>query len=219
MEEGIEKALITGAAGGLGVVLTEQCKASGMEVMALGRDQLDVTSHTSIKNVFEMEDFDLLICNAGLTCDSTLVKMSEFEWDQVMDVNLRGAFRCAREASRGMGKRGKGHIIFISSFSALHPPVGQANYASSKAALLGMMKSMAVELGARNIRVNTVVPGFLDTKMTKNLPDAVRERSRAKHTLGRFNTPQAVSDFILCLHHRMPHTSGQVFNLDSRILS
>jgi len=115
-------------------------------------------------------------------------------------------------------KRRLGHIIFISSFSALQPPVGQANYAAAKSALLGMVKSMAVELGGRNVRVNAILPGFLETKMTRGLAPEVQERSRLRHTLGRFNTVEAVSEFIVCLHQKMPHTSGQVFNLDSRVL-
>ena len=219
MPKDLGKVLITGAAGGLGSALTEQCIAAGMNVEALARDELDVTSYDSIKAAFEkVGELDLLICNAGLTLDNTLIKMSELEWNQVMDVNLRGAFRCAREASRGMLKRRTGHILFISSFSAIHPPIGQANYASAKAALLGMMKCMAVELGGRNVRVNAIVPGFLETKMTENLPAKVKEDSMARHALGRFNTPQAVAQFVDCLHHQMPHTSGQIFHLDSRIL-
>ncbi len=116
-----------------------------------------------------------------------------------------------------MAKRRSGHILFISSFSALHPPVGQANYSASKAALLGMMKSMAQELGRRNVRVNAVIPGFMETKMTAPLSDQIKQDVLNRHVLGRYNTPEAVAEFIVHLHQHMPHTSGQTFNLDSRI--
>lgn len=214
------KAVITGAKGGLGKTLTTKLQEQGIHTIALGRENLDVTSPESVKSAFNKAgDIDLLICSAGLTIDQPLIKMTECEWAQVMEVNLKGTFLCAREAARGMAKRRNGHIIFISSFSALHPPVGQVNYSSSKAALLGMMKSMAKELGSRNVRVNAIIPGFMETKMTSNLTGNIKSNILAKHTLGRLNTPETVAEFIFCLHQKMPHTSGQVFNLDSRILT
>ena len=136
----------------------------------------------------------------------------------MLDVNLKGAFLCAREVSRGMAKRRSGHILFISSFSALHPSVGQANYSAAKSALLGMMKSMAQELGRRNVRVNAVIPGFMETKMTASLDDKIKGAIRDRHVLGRYNTPEAVAGFVTYLHQYLPHTSGQVFNLDSRVI-
>lgn len=218
-EMNAQTAVITGAAGGLGQAITRSLKTAGLDVLAPGRDVLDVTSTASVKNCMrDAGEIDLLVCNAGATLDKPLVSMSESDWDQVMDVNLRGAFLCARDVSRNMMKRRSGHIIFISSFSALHPPVGQVNYAAAKSALLGMMKSMAQELGSRNVRVNAVLPGFLETKMTEGLSDEIKRATIARHSLGRLNTPEAVGDFITYLHQRMPHTSGQVFNLDSRVI-
>ena len=212
--------LITGAKGGLGKVLTEAFLQQNLHVTSPGHEELDVTSPESVKSTFKKAgDIDLLICNAGLTIDKSLAKMTEQDWNQVMEVNLRGAFLCAREASRSMVKQQNGHIIFISSFSALSPPAGQANYASAKAGLLGMMKSMAKELGPRNIRINAVIPGFMETAMTDQLSDKIKTAALNKHTLGHLNTPEAVAEFIICLHQKMPHTSGQVFNLDSRILA
>jgi len=193
--------------------------SGGMEVWAPGRESLDVSQSEHVQSYFsEVGDVDLLVCNAGVTADKPLLRMTVEDWDQVMQVNLKGAFRCAREVSRGMVKRRSGHIVLISSFSAIHPPIGQANYAASKAAMLGMMKSMARELGPRNVRVNAILPGFLQTRMTEELENVVKEAARDNHVLGRFNTPQVVADFVNFLHHQMPHTSGQVFNLDSRIL-
>ena len=218
-ELGREKALVTGGQGGLGQALESSLQEAGMDVLALGRDELDVTCPESVKLAFQAAgEIDLLVVNAGLTIDKPLMKMTEPDWAQVLEVNLRGAFLCAREVSRGMMKQRSGHIIFISSFSALQPPAGQVNYAAAKSALLGMMKSMASELGSRNIRVNAIVPGFLETKMTQGLSDQIQSKALGRHVLQRFNTVEAVAGFISFMHQKMPHTSGQVFNLDSRIL-
>ncbi len=212
------KVVVTGAAGGLGQAITSSCGGKGGEVLSPGKDELDVSSPSSVKLFFEsIDDVELLVCNAGITIDKTIAKMTEEDWSRVIDVNLKGAFLCAREVSRAMAKRRSGHILFISSFSALHPPVGQANYSASKAALLGMMKSMAQELGRRNVRVNAVIPGFMETKMTAPLSDQIKQDVLNRHVLGRYNTPEAVAEFIVHLHQHMPHTSGQTFNLDSRI--
>lgn len=213
------KAIVTGAAGGLGQAITHSLRGAEMEVLAPGKEELDVTSPDCVKVFFEsIEDADLLVCNAGMTIDKTIARMAEQDWSRVLDVNLKGAFLCAREVSRGMAKRRSGHILFISSFSALHPPVGQVNYSSAKSALLGMMKSMAQELGRRNVRVNAVIPGFMETKMTAALDDEIKGGIRDRHVLGRYNTPEAVAGFIAYLHQHLPHTSGQVFNLDSRVI-
>ena len=111
----------------------------------------------------------------------------------------------------------RGHLVFISSYSALHPPLGQAAYAAAKAGLLGLAKSLARELGPAGIRVNTILPGLLDTPMTAALPEERREQVRRDHLLDRFNTAEAAAQFLVHLHDRLPHTSGQVFQLDSRI--
>ncbi len=213
------KAVITGAEGCLGRALSASLVSAGMEVMAPGRGELDVSDSGKVKAYFSgIGEVDLLVCNAGETADKPLLRMTAEDWDRLMEVNLKGSFRCSREVSRGMVKRRGGHIVLISSFSAIHPPIGQANYAASKAAMLGLMKSMARELGPRNVRVNAILPGFLETRMTEGLSDSVKDAARAGHVLGRFNTPQVVADFVNFLHHQMPNTSGQVFNLDSRIL-
>jgi len=213
------KAVVTGAAGGLGKTIVEGLRTADIEVLAPGKDQLDVTSLDSVQDfIGAAGDIDLLVCNAGVIIDKTLSRMTEQDWSAVMDVNLRGAFLCAREVARGMAKRRAGHILFISSFSALHPPLGQVNYSSAKSALLGMMKSMAQELGRRNVRVNAIIPGFLETKMTAGLSDEIKQVICDRHVLGRYNTAQSVAGFVSYLHQHLPHTSGQIFNLDSRIL-
>lgn len=213
------KALITGGQGALAQALSGCLTTAGMEVSFPGKDALDVCDEASVAAYFSgLENLDLLVCNAGITDDHLLLKMNEESWDSVMDTNLRGAFLVAKAAAKIMMKQRRGHIVFISSYSAFHPPAGQANYAASKAALVGLAKSLAQELGSRNIRVNVVVPGFMETKMTRDLADEVCEVTREKHTLSEFNTVEATGKFLRCLHVDMEHTSGQVFNLDSRIL-
>jgi 3-oxoacyl-[acyl-carrier protein] reductase len=217
--EDMGKALITGGYGGLAQALNRCLISAGMEVSFPGKNELDVRDEESVGKYFSgLENLDLLVCNAGITDDHLLLKMTEESWDTVMDTNLKGAFLVAKAAAKIMMKQRRGHIVFISSYSAFHPPVGQANYAASKAALVGLAKSLAQELGSRNIRVNVLVPGFMETKMTRDLAEEVRDAARQKHTLSEFNTVEATGKFLRCLHLEMEHTSGQVFNLDSRIL-
>lgn len=209
--------IITGGEGGLGRVLAAAFTEAGHEVLAPGRGALDVSDTTAVKDFFKDRAVDLLICNAGLTRDALLGKLPEEDWDVVMESNLRGAARCATAASRKMIRERTGHIVFISSHSAIHPPAGQAAYAAAKAALIGLTMSLAKELGPAGIRVNAVLPGFLETRMTEGLSEERREQVRAEHVLGRFNTAEAVGRFLVTLHDKMPHTSGQVFRLDSRV--
>jgi 3-oxoacyl-[acyl-carrier protein] reductase len=188
-------------------------------VHAPGRSALDVSDSESVNAYFKVLDgVDLLICNAGITMDGLLSKMTEDAWDVSMEVNLKGAFRCARAVSKGMLKQRSGHVVFVSSYSAVHPPMGQANYAAAKAGLEGMCKSLAAEWGARGVRVNLILPGFMATKMTRDLAERVQESAREKHVLGSFNTPEKVAQFVHFLDSEMQFTSGQLFNLDSRIL-
>lgn len=142
--------------------------------------------------------------------------MSEGDFARVLDVNLTGAFRTARSALKLMSRKHSGHIVFVGSFSAFSGPIGQASYAASKAGLIALAQSLAREYGARGIRVNCVLPGFMKTKMTAHLSDEHLARFKQAHALGRFNTPLEVARFIRFLDLEMPHTSAQVFSLDSR---
>ena len=209
--------VITGGKGGLGRKLAAAFADAGHEVLAPGRSELDVADGAAVKEYFKAREVELLICNAGLTRDTLLGKLAEEDWDKVMAVNLRGAALCAAAASRGMIRARSGHIVFISSHSAIHPPPGQAAYAAAKAGLIGLGKSLAKELGPAGVRVNMVLPGFLETPMTSGLSEERQEHVRREHVLERFNTAEAVAQFLVTLHERMPHTSGQVFRLDSRI--
>jgi 3-oxoacyl-[acyl-carrier protein] reductase len=209
--------VITGGEGGLGRALAAAFDAAGHPVLHPGHRELDVTDERAVRDFFRDHPAELLVCNAGLTRDAPLARLGEAAWDEVMAVNLRGAAACAAAAARGMLRARRGHLVFISSFSALHPPGGQAAYAAAKAGLLGLAKSLARELGPAGIRVNTILPGFLDTPMTAGLSGERRAQVRRDHVLDRFNTPEAVAAFLVHLHDHLPHTSGQVFQLDSRI--
>jgi 3-oxoacyl-[acyl-carrier protein] reductase len=178
---------------------------------------MDVADASSVAAWFAAREVpELLVCAAGVTRDGPLARMTEAEWDEVVAVNLSGAARCARAVVKGMCRRKSGHIVFISSHSALHPPVGQAAYAAAKAGLLGLAKSLARESGGFGVRVNAVLPGFLETRMTLGVPAGRRGEVLAEHVLGRFNGVAEVAGFVHFLHESLPHTSGQAFALDSR---
>jgi len=212
-------ALITGGAGDLAQAIAAALQSAGFSVLAPGRDELDVTSSASVRRYFAaLPGLDLLINNAGVCRDVSLAKMTETDFDHVVDVNLKGAFLVSQAALKLMSKQRHGHIINIGSYSALSGPAGQANYAAAKAGLIGLTQSIAQEYGARNIRANCILPGFLETKMTRHLlEDAARKKHLlSQHTLGRLNTAQDVARFIVFLHS-LESVSGQVFQLDSRV--
>jgi 3-oxoacyl-[acyl-carrier protein] reductase len=160
---------------------------------------------------------DVLINNAGLTKDGLLVRMSEQDWDDVLDTNLKGPFHCMRSVSEVMMKQGAGHIINIASIVGVQGREGQANYSASKSGLIGLTKAAAREWGPYNIKVNAVLPGYLPTDMGGAASDAVRERVVKENALGRVSDPAEVAEFI-CRLSLMHNVSGQVFNLDSRVL-
>jgi 3-oxoacyl-[acyl-carrier protein] reductase len=209
--------VITGGTGGLGRAISTAFHGAETAVESLGKQHLDLREISGISRYFENRPVDLLICAAGITCDAPLSRLDESSWDEVFAVNYKSAVACARAVLPQMRKQRAGHIVFISSFSALHPPIGQVAYATAKAALLGLTASLAQENGDANIRVNAILPGFLETRMTENVTEKRRAEILAAHSLNRFNTPEAVARFIYFLHHSLPHTSGQTFQLDSRI--
>ena len=210
-------ALITGGEGDLAQAVRTHLEADGWLVHAPGKAVLEVASTPSVTAYFAtLERLDLLVNNAGLVDDALTATMTSTQWENVLSVNLDGAFRCCRAALKMMVKQRSGHIINIGSFSALSGPVGQANYAAAKAGLLGLTKSLALEYGQRNIRCNCVLPGFLETKMTRALLEKRRPEILATHALGRLNSIADAARFIAQLDS-FPHLSGQVFQLDSRV--
>ena len=160
---------------------------------------------------------DVLVNNAGITNDGLILRMKEQSWEDVMDTNLTGAFHATRAASKIMSKQAEGHIINISSLVGAQGREGQANYSASKAGLIGLTKSCAVELGRYNIKVNAVLPGYIPTEMSGDISSDVRERILRENALQRVSDPREAAEFIYRLS-LMNNVSGQVFNLDSRIV-
>ncbi|GAA5145896.1 3-oxoacyl-[acyl-carrier-protein] reductase [Prosthecobacter algae] len=210
-------ALITGGAGDLAQAIRAELEAQGWQVHAPSRAQMDVTDKAQVQAVMgSLPRLDLLIHNAGFLRDASLLKMTERDFHEVLQVHLKGAFLTAQAALKIMVKQRQGHIVTIGSFSALSAPAGQANYAAAKAGLIALTQSLAAEYGPRNIRANCVLPGFLETKMSQPLLEKQRPQIEAAHALGRLNTPQEAARYIAFLH-TMENVSGQVFQLDSRV--
>ncbi len=203
----------------------EPAEAVGREVEALGRRclvrQADVSQSDQAEELIgavvdELGSLYALINNAGITRDNLLMRMKEEDWDAVMQVNLKGAFNCARAAVRPMLKARAGRIISITSVVGLQGNAGQANYAASKAGLIGLTKSMARELASRSITVNAVAPGLVpDTGMTDELPADVVEGMLAQVPLGRPGTPDDVAHAVAFLAaEEAAYITGQVLSVD-----
>lgn len=212
----VKHLVITGGRGGLGRAVIQAFSTPDWQVCAPSREELDLLDQGSIRSVLGSVPADLLVCAAGTIRDAPLARMDAPMWAEVFSVNFTAAAACAAAVLPGMIGRGRGHIVFMSSHSALHPPVGQAAYATAKAALLGLTEDLARKNGCHGIRVNAILPGFLETRMTSTVSAHRKAAVLADHTLGRFNTPARVAKFIRFLHEQLPETSGQVFQLDSR---
>ncbi len=193
--------------------------ASGGEALILRADVREpVAVEAMVERVRDVwGGIDVLVNNAGIIRDGIALRMSESDWDSVLDTNLRGAFLCVRAVSRIMAERRSGAVISISSISGVQGREGQANYSAAKAGLIGLTKAVARELGSRNIRVNAVLPGYLETEMGRELSQAIVAKIGKENVLGRSTTPSEVAGFIYHLS-LMENVSGQVFNLDSRLL-
>jgi 3-oxoacyl-[acyl-carrier protein] reductase len=169
--------------------------------------------------VKESGRLDILVNNAGITRDGLLVRMKEEDWDQVLAVNLKGAFNCLKAAAKIMIKQRSGRIINISSIVGIMGNAGQANYVASKAGLVGLTKSAARELASRNITVNAVAPGFIETAMTQNLPEKVREAMLAQIPLNRFGAPVEVAHAVAFLaSDQAAYITGQVMHVNGGML-
>jgi 3-oxoacyl-[acyl-carrier protein] reductase len=210
-------AVITGGEGDLAQAIAAELRKSAVRVRAPGRALLNVDDPAAVEQFFaETPRIDLLINNAGSRADALCAAMTAEQWDSVFRTNLRGAFLCSQAAALKMMKQRSGHIINIGSFSARIGNPGQSNYSAAKAGMIGLTQSMARELGKRNVRVNCLLPGFLETKFSAGMPPEFKEHARQMHELGRFNTVEDAARFIVFLDS-MQAVSGQVFQLDSRI--
>jgi 3-oxoacyl-[acyl-carrier protein] reductase len=217
-----EVALVTGASRGIGAAIAEALAAAGARVVGTATSQagadsisaalngrgrgavLNVADEESVTALFkDMQANEggptVLVNNAGITKDNLLLRMKQDEWDDVIATNLTGLYRVCKAALRGMMKARKGRIINIASVIAVMGNAGQANYAASKAGMVGFSKSLAREVGSRGITVNVVAPGFIDTDMTKVLPDAQRETMLQGVPLGRLGDGDDIANAVLFL--------------------
>jgi 3-oxoacyl-[acyl-carrier protein] reductase len=206
--------LVTGGNRGIGRAIAEAFSAQGDQVAVTYRSgeppagflgvQCDVTDADQVDRAFaQVEEqhgpVEVLVANAGITRDTLVLRMSDEDWDAVVDTNLTGSFRVARRAARGMLRLRRGRIIFISSVVGLLGSAGQVNYAASKAGLVGMSRSLARELGSRSITSNVVAPGFVETEMTEVLAEEKKAEYLGQIPLGRYATTQEVASTVTWL--------------------
>jgi 3-oxoacyl-[acyl-carrier protein] reductase len=158
---------------------------------------------------------DVLVNNAGIARDALFIRMKEADWDAVLDVNLKSAYLCCKEAARLMMKARSGKIVNISSVIGLTGNIGQANYASSKAGLIGLTKSLARELASRNVTVNAIAPGYIQTAMTDKIPEEEKQKFLGLIPLKRFGTPLDIANAVLYLASPLSdYVTGQVLTVD-----
>jgi 3-oxoacyl-[acyl-carrier protein] reductase len=194
-----------------------ELRSSGAKVNAY---RLDVSNAAEVASVFdEMKNtfgrLDILVNNAGITRDGLLLRMKEEDWNSVIDINLKGAFLCSKEAVKIMSKQRYGRIVNIASVVAFMGNAGQANYCASKAGIVGLTKSIAREYAGRSITANAVAPGFIITAMTDALAEDVKEQMRKAIPLGRFGTAQEVADAVIFLvSPDSGYITGQVLHVN-----
>ncbi len=238
-------ALVTGAGRGIGRAIALALAKNGCsvavnysrsegpaketvaEIRALGRDAVavkaDVSDAAEVKEMFktvseQLGAVDILVCNAGVTKDSLLMRMKETEWDDVIDTDLSSLFYCAKEAVRPMLKGRWGRIIAITSVNALRGSAGQCNYAAAKAGMIGFIKSLAREVAAKGITANAIAPGFIETDMTAVLSEELKEKFVESIPAGRPGTPQDVAGLAAFLaSEEASYIQGQVIAVDGGI--
>jgi 3-oxoacyl-[acyl-carrier protein] reductase len=231
-------AFVTGSTRGIGRAIAERLHAAGAKVAVVGRDAAnarkvaseigagaagfacDVTDGKAIEAALtqaeaELGPIDILVNNAGVTRDNILLRLTEEDWDTVLDANLRAAFHTMRLVIKGMMKRRAGRIINITSVVGLTGNKGQANYAASKAGLIGLSKSVAREYASRGVLVNCVAPGFIETDMTRGLPDDARTALLQDIALGRLGRPDDIAGAVVFLASDLAgYITGQVVVVD-----
>lgn len=238
-------ALITGGARGIGkdiavlfakegadVVICdvnlEQAEETVKEIKGLGRDSIafkaDVTNISDVqamadKILDKFKKLDILVNNAGITRDNLILRMSEEDWDKVIAVNLKGCFVCTKVAAKVMLKQRSGHIVNLASIIGIMGNSGQANYAASKAGIIGLTKSVAKELAPRGVYVNAIAPGFIKTVMTAKLSEDIQKKMLSVIPLGRFGEAKDVANLALFLSgESSSYITGQVIQIDGGML-
>ena len=198
------------------------------EVKSKGRQALfvpaDISSSVDVSGLMEkalaaFSKVDILVNNAGITRDKLIMRMSDQEWDQVLNINLKGAFLCTREALKHMMRQRYGRIINIASVVGLMGNGGQANYAASKAGIIALTKSTAKEAASRGITANAIAPGFIDTEMTKGLKSEVKEAYEKQIPLGHYGTPEDIANAVSFLaSDEAAYITGQVLSVNGGML-
>ena len=207
-------ALVTGGSRGIGRAIATELAGAGAKVVIGYRSggdeaeevageigaravQADVSNAEDAKRlVDEAGEVEILVNNAGVTRDGLLARMSDDDWQTVLDTNLGGTFNTCRAVSRGMMKRRAGAIVNVSSIVGLHGNPGQTNYSASKAGIIGFTKALARELGSRGVRANVVAPGYISTRLTNELPEELKGAMLANTPLGRFGDPEDVAGAV-----------------------
>ncbi len=234
-------AIVTGSARGIGKVIVDRLAAEGAITIIsdvsveAGEDAVNQLVSNGVNAIFvpcdvsnaedsnnlaakTMEKFgriDILVNNAGIRRDALLVRMKDDDWDLVLNINLKGAFNCSRAVAKTMMKQKEGRIINISSVVGLMGNAGQVNYSASKAGLFGLTKSVAKELGLRNITVNAIAPGYIDTEMTRELSDKVKEEYLQHIPLRDFGQPEDVANLVLFLaSDEARYITGEIIRVD-----
>jgi len=236
-----KSAVVTGSARGIGreialmlaragadLVISDLNEEAGLEVVeeisGLGRQAIWIKSDVSkfseaeklIQNALDrFEKLDILVNNAGITRDNLMMRMSDEEWQSVINVNLTGTYNCIRAATKSFMKQRSGRIINIASVVGQMGNPGQANYAASKAGVIGLTKAVAKEFASRNVNVNAVAPGFIQTAMTDKLPEKAKEMLMSVIPMGRLGQPEDVAKAVLFLSSdASSYMTGQVINVD-----
>ena len=234
-------AIVTGASQGIGETIAVEMAKSGANVLCLARNKnaLDSTINKIIRNgdkasayscdISDNEQFnnivtntfkehgsiDILVNNAGITNDNLLMRMSDDQWDSVLNINLKGSFTCTRSVIKYMMKKKFGRIINITSIVGLTGNAGQANYAASKAGLIGMTKSIAKEVASRGITANCVAPGWIETAMTEQLSDDVKNKFLSQIPTGKIGYPKDIANTVIFLASKeAEYITGQTITVD-----
>jgi len=234
-------ALVTGSAQGIGKTIAvalasegarviiadikaDLAKQTASEISGAIAVELNVSNSASVKSAFgqitkEFGRIDILVNNAGITRDGLLMRMKEEDWDIVISINLTGAFKCTKEAVPVMVKQRSGKIVNIASIVGIMGNFGQANYSASKAGLIGFTKTVAREVASRNINVNAVAPGFINTEMTQKLSDEVKKKMSDQIPMARFGEPDDVAKAVLFLcSEDSSYITGQVISVNGGML-